>query len=173
MEGLNVAQVILSSVAVTLIVTPLLVLSYLAGRRSSGQLKSDRLDRLRPELHMGSASWRAEFAGDADPDVVQVVDYQVTQTASRILGQGRSADGTLHSLEGVIHLGRLCCIAIDESRAGPWLGTITAELAPGQHKLTGMRTRWSPQTQTLSVRSVTFTRLDGLVLNERPVVSGE
>lgn len=163
MEGVNVAQAILSSVAVTLIVTPLLVLSYLAGRRSSDQFKTHRLDRLRSELSLGGTTWHAEFAGDSNPDAVEIVVYEMVQSASRIIGRGRSVDGTEHTLEGVVHLGRLCCIAIDENRDGIWLGAVTAELIPGQQRLTGMRTRWSPGSQTMLVRPVTLTRLDGRV----------
>lgn len=159
MEGLNVAQVIVSTVAATMIVTPLLVLSYLAGRRSQSQGRSHRLDQLRSDVALGGSTWRADFDGDADPDVVQTLLLEWEQVGCRIVASGSSTDGTRHSLEGVIHGGRLCCVSIDENRAGTWLGTVTAELLPGEQQMTGMRTRWCPPSQTLMVRKVTFTRL--------------
>ncbi len=167
---MNVAQVIVSTVAVTLIVTPLLVLSYLAGRRSQAQGRSRRLDQLRPEALLDGSTWLAEFDGELDPNVGQTIQYDLEQFGCRILASGRSADGTRHSLEGVIHQGRLCCVSVDENREGTWLGTVTAELVPGQQAMTGMRTRWTVPSQTLMVRRAAFTRLTtGNVPSEQAV----
>ena len=158
MEGINVGQIIVTCVAVTLIVTPLLVLSYLAGRRSKTNGRSHRLDQLRPEALLGGSTWLAAFDGDLDPAIVQTIRFDLEQVGCRILATAQSADGTRHALEGVIHHGRLCCVSIDENREGTWLGTVTAELLPGQQSMTGMRTRWSVPSQTLMVRRVTLTR---------------
>jgi hypothetical protein len=160
MEGLNVAQAVVTTVAVTLILTPLLVLSFLAGRRSTSQGRVQRLDQLQPEVSLGGTVWRAEVDGDADPDNVLTYQLELEQVGSRILAHGHSADGTRHSLEGVIHRGHLCGISIDETRQDVWLGTVTVELLPGQQQMTGMRSRWSPRSQTLTVRKVNFVRLD-------------
>jgi hypothetical protein len=89
---------------------------------------------------------------------VQSITLEVNQTGCRIVATGHSSDGT-HSLEGIVHDRRLCCVSIDENRDGVWLGTVTAEVQADNQRMTGMRTRWSPQSQTLMVRKATFTRL--------------
>jgi hypothetical protein len=153
---LNVAQLIISLVATMAIGTPLLLLAYLAGRRSMSPGRSPRFDDLRPELHLDGTTWSVEYAGDEDPDQPQVIQISLTQTGCRVVGSGRSTEGH-HTLEGIIHLGRLCCVSIDEGRQGTWLGTVTAELISGGQQMTGMRTRWSVTSQTLTVRKATFT----------------
>lgn len=160
MNGLNLAQIIVSVVAVTLIVTPLIVMAFLAGRRSQVQVRSTRLDNLHPDVSLGGSTWQADFDGDDDPAIRHSVQLELQQVGCRIRGAGRSQDGSRHSLEGVIHHGRICCVSVDEVREGAWLGTITAEIQAGQNQMTGMRSRWSGKSQTLMVRKVTFTRLD-------------
>jgi hypothetical protein len=171
MDAFNAGQVIVSTVATTLVVTPLLVLSYLAGRRSRSQGRSWRLDQLKSEFVLGGSTWRAEFDGDADPAHVQTVLFAWEQTGCRIMAVGDSNRGVLQTLEGVIHECHICCVLIDESRAGIGLGMVTAELLPGGEQMTGMRTRWSPESQTLMVRKVTFTRLHTGVSIPEPGVS--
>ena len=165
MNGLNLAQIIVSVVAVTLIVTPLIVMAFLAGRRSQLQVRSTRMDTLQPEVSLGGSTWQADFDGDDDPAIRHSVQLELQQVGCRILATGRSQDGSRHSLEGVIHHGRICCVSVDEVREGAWLGTITAEILAGQRQMAGMRSRWSGKSQTLMVRKVTFTRLDNHVTN--------
>ncbi|MBS0202372.1 MAG: hypothetical protein JSS49_05685 [Planctomycetes bacterium] len=159
MDGFNLAQIAVSVVAVTLIVTPLIVMAFLAGRRSHSHGRNAYLDHLRPEVSLGG-TWRADFDADEDPSVSSSLQLELQQIGCRILATGRSRDGTRHSLEGVIHLGRICCVSVDDGREGAWLGTITAEVQADQHHMTGMRTRWSGKSQTLMVRKVKLTRLD-------------
>lgn len=162
MDGVNLAQLVVSTLAAVMIAAPLVVMAYVAGRRSNSRERSRRLDQLQPDLILGGTTWRATFDGDADPALRLTVLFAFEQFDSRIVASGRSPDGTEHSLEGVIHRGRLCCVSIDENSAGAWLGTITAELN-ADTLMTGMRTRWTPVSQTLMVRKVVFTRLDASV----------
>lgn len=170
MEGFNFAQIVVSVIAALLIGTPLLVLSYLAGRRSQAQGRSHRFDQLQPDANLSGSTWIARFGGDDDPDATQTIQYQFEQVGCRILAQGRSADGSRHTLEGVLHRGRLCTLAIDEHRAGAWLGTVTAELA-GDQQMDGMRAHWSPQTQALLVRPATFNRMSAVVMVNDPAAA--
>lgn len=163
MEGFNFAQLVVSVIAAMLIGTPLMVLCYLAGRRSQSQGRSHRFDQLQPDANLSGSTWIARYGGDADPEATQTVQYQFEQIGCRILAQGRSADGSRHILEGVLHRGRLCTLAIDEHHSGAWLGTVTAELA-GDQQMDGMRAHWSPQSQTLMVRPATFTRINAIVV---------
>lgn len=169
MEGFNFAQIVVSVIAAMLIGTPLLVLSYLAGRRSQTQGRSHRLDQLQPDANLSGSTWIAQYGGDDEPDASQTIQYQFEQIGCRILAQGRSADGSRHTLEGVLHRGRLCTLAIDEHRSGAWLGTVTAELS-GDQQMDGMRAHWSPQSQTLMVRQATFTRINSVVVIDDPAV---
>lgn len=137
--------------------TPLLVLSFVAGRRSNSQGRSHRLDQLQPEISLGRSSWLAQIADDAEPTALRSMTLEIEQIGSRITASGRSLDGTRHVLEGVVHGKRLCCISIDDNRSGIWIGTITVELIPGQQQFSGMLSRWSPQSQTMIVRPVTLT----------------
>ena len=159
MDKLNVAQLIVSTIAAMLIATPLLLLSYVAGRRSHAQGRSRRLDQLSPEVFLGGSIWNVEYDGDEDPAIGQRLQLSLEQVGCRILATGQSTNGMYHSLEGVIHRGRLCCVSIDEGRDGAWLGTVTAELHPGGQQMTGMRTRWSVPSQTMMVRRATLTRV--------------
>lgn len=160
MDDLNVAQLVVSTVAATMIAAPLIVMAYLAGRRSLTPEKSLRLDRLLPDISLGETIWQATFDGDADPQLAQTILFEFRQVGSRIVAEGKSPDGTRHSLEGVIHGGKFCCATIDEHRSGVWLGTMTAEMLADQQRMTGMRSRWTPVSQSLMVRKVVFTRLD-------------
>lgn len=169
MEGFNFAQIMVSMIAAMLIGTPLLVLSYLAGRRSQATGRSHRFDQLQPDTNLGGSTWTARFGGDAEPGREQTIQYQFEQLGSRILAHGRSADGSRHTLEGVLHRGRICTLAIDENREGAWLGTVTAELA-GDQQMSGMRAHWSPQSLTLIVRPATFTRIAAAVTIEESAV---
>lgn len=171
MDGVSVAQLVVSTVAATMVAAPLIVIAYLAGRRSLSPEKSRRLDQLLPDISLGGTLWQASFDGDADPEVTQTIQFSFTQVGSRVVADGHSPDGTHHSLEGVIHGGRLCCVTIDESRSGIWLGTVTAELIGDHNRMTGMRTRWSPVTQSLMVRKAVFTQLHSTVSSSERTVS--
>jgi hypothetical protein len=155
---LNVAQAVITTVAIFLLTTPLLIMSYVAGRQSKTQGRSQQLEQLQPDAILAGSTWRVEYDGDADTEAVQSILLELKQSGCRIVANGHSAHGN-HSLEGVIHRSRLCCVSIDENRDGVWLGTVTAELHADNQQMTGMRTRWSPQSQTLMVRKATFTRL--------------
>jgi hypothetical protein len=159
-DGINVAQTIVSAIAVTLIATPLIVLAYLAGRRSQSEGRNHRLDQLRPEVHLNGSTWRVDIDGDSDTSPVVSIQLDLVQSGSRIVATGRSPDGTRHCLEGVIHHGRMCCVSIDDNHEGAWLGTITAELCSGQRQMSGLRSHWSPKSQTMIMRRILFTRLD-------------
>lgn len=167
MEGFNFAQIVVSVIAALLIGTPLIVLSYLAGRRSQSHGRSYRFDQLQPEASLGGSTWTARFAGDSNPNAEQTIQYQFEQIGCRILARGHSVDGSRHTLEGVLHGKRLCTLAIDESRNGAWLGTVTAELA-GPEQMNGMRAHWSPESLTLTVRQATFMRVDPAVSLSEP-----
>lgn len=171
MDGVSVAQLVVSTVAATMVAAPLVVIAYLAGRRSLSPEKSRRLDQLLPDVTLDGTVWQATFDGDADPEVTQTIQFAFTQVGSRVVADGHSPDGTHHALEGVIHGGRLCCVTIDESRSGIWLGTVTAELIGDHNRMTGMRTRWSPVTQSLMVRKAVFTQLHSTVSSSERTVS--
>lgn len=170
MEGFNIAQIVVSVIAAMLIGTPLMVLCYLAGRRSQSHGRSHRFDQLQPDANLSGSTWIARFGGDADPDTAQTIQYQFEQMGSRILAHGQSSDGSRHTLEGILHRGRLCTLAIDENRSGAWLGTVTAELA-GDQQMNGMRAHWSPESLTLMVRQATFTRIHSAVTIDELAVS--
>jgi hypothetical protein len=159
MTELNVAQMIVTAVAVLLMLTPLLMLAFLAGRRSVATGTNRRFDQIRPDVILAAGTWRAEFDGD-EPGASQVVLLELQQVGSRIVGVGKSMDGTFHALEGILCQRRLCCISIAENREEVWSGTVTAELQPGEQQIIGMRNRWSRQSQTLIVRKATLTRVD-------------
>ena len=171
MDGVSVAQLVVSTVAATMVAAPLIVIAFLAGRRSLSPEKSRRLDQLMPDIALGGTVWQATFDGDSDPEATQTIQFQFTQVGSRIVAEGYSPDGTRHILEGVIHGGRLCGVTIDENRTGIWLGTVTAETLADRSRMTGMRTRWSPVTQTLMVRKAVFTQLHNLVSSAERTVS--
>ena len=118
MDGFNVAQFVVSVVAALLIGPPLLVLSYLAGRRSQSNGHSIRLDQLQPDVNLGGSTWTAQFGSTGDSDERQTVQYQFQQIGCRILAHGNSAGGARHTLEGVLHRGCVCTLAIDETREG-------------------------------------------------------
>lgn len=154
----NVAQVVVTTVAVALIMTPLVVVSYVAGRRSKTTGKSLHFEQLQCDLVLGGSTWQVDYDGETEASEGQSITLELNQTGCRIVATGHSSDGT-HSLEGIVHQRRLCCVSIDESRDGIWLGTVTAELQADDQRMTGMRARWSAQSQTLMVRKATFTRL--------------
>lgn len=154
---MNVAQLFVAMVALVLLLSPLFVMAFLAGRRSSSKGISRQFDRMPAEIVLESGSWQAEFDGD-QPNTVDVVMLEIEQVGNRIVGAGHSSDGTRHSLEGLLHQRHLCYICLDENRQGVWLGTVTGELLPGEQQIVGMRTRWSPQSQALIVRKAVLTR---------------
>ena len=170
MERMNVAQLVVSIIAMILIASPLIVLSYIAGRKSQSQGKSPRLDGLQPDVALSGSHWKVEIDGDQDPSTADSFEIRMDQIGCRIVASGRSINGGRYSLEGIVHRGRLCCVTIDETREGQTLGTVTAELTPDLRSMTGMKTRWSVSAQTLTIRKATFTRMDSLVSFPEPTV---
>lgn len=156
MGGLNVAQLLIVATAILMMVSPLFVLVFLAGRQSATPFSNPRFDRMRPDFVLAAGSWQIEYDGD-DPSTPQSIIVHLQQTGCRVVAGGDSPDGTRHSLEGVLHQRKLCCVSIDENREGKWLGTVTAELLPGERQIVGMRSRWSPILQVLVVRKASLT----------------
>ena len=165
MNGLNVGQLLIAVVALLMLMTPLFVLTFLAGRRSRVTGAHRQFERMHPDIVLPAGQWHVEFDG-IEPNTTQVVLIELQQVGSRIVGTGHSLDGTKHSLEGILHQRGMCCICIDENRDGIWLATVTAELLPGEQRMSGMRNQWSPQSQALIVRKATFTRVGSM----RPVL---
>jgi len=143
--------------ALVMVLAPLLVLTYLAGRRSASTPLQIRLGSLVPAFDL-SATWLVVFDGDSGQPTPPVA-LEFVQQGARVIADGRGPDGIRHLLEGIVHNGRLCAVSIEERRDGLWVGTLTAELLPGNQQLTGMRSNWSTGSQTLHVRKVTFTRV--------------
>lgn len=154
---MNSGQLIVTAVALVMLLTPLFVLSFLAGRRSVSSKTNWQFDQMRPDIVLQPGAWQAEFDAD-DEQQSQVIQFDLQQVGSRIVGSGRSAGGIVHSLEGILDQRRLCGVCMDETRQGTWLGTVTAELLPGEQQMVGMRMRWPPETKSLIVRKATFTR---------------
>ena len=157
MNELQLPQLIVTVIAVVMILSPLLVVVFLAGRRSVVTGAASQFDRIASEFSLVPGTWRVEIDGD-DPGTTQIVMLDLQQFRNRVVGMGQSVDGSRYSLEGVIHGRQLFCISMDESRYGISLATLTAEMLPGENRMIGMRSRWSSQSQTLAVRKAIFSR---------------
>lgn len=159
MNGVQVAQLALTVFAVLLVLTPLLVLAYVSGRGSSTSPLQRRLTELDPSPHIGG---RWQIVVD-DESGQRPLLLDIVQTGGRFQAEGRGLEGARHAFEGIVHRGRLSAVTIEDGPAGLWIGTVTAELLPGSSQITGMRSRWAPDSQTLLVRRITFTRVDAVV----------
>ena len=161
MNDPNMMQLALTLVALPLVMAPLVLLAFVAGRRSGSKTRIDELERLRPEVMLDGTSWRAGFDGDEASSPRQTFIVQWQQIGSRIIAESTFPDGTRLSLEGVLHHRQLCCVARDRSRRDDGLGAVLVEIRPGDREMVGMRARWSPQSQTLLLRKAVFICLDG------------
>jgi hypothetical protein len=159
MNASDAAQLLINLLAVLLVLTPLLMLSYLAGRRSRMTGRVDELERLRPDILLNGTIWQATFDAD-EPSSSPPLSVKVAwrQTGSRIVAETQLVNGVHLSLEGVLHHRHVCCLALDQSRREDGLGAILVEIRPGDDQMIGMRARWSPESQTLILRKVCWQR---------------
>jgi hypothetical protein len=153
---MDVPQLVITTAALVMAMTPLLVVAFVAGRRSARTRTLPQFDRLPLDPVRITGNWRAEFDG-LEPGTFKIVEFQFHQSGSRIIATGHESDGTKHFLEGVLFEGRLCGVCIQEIGSQTSIGTLTAEFSPSERTFTGMRSFWSSQLQALTVRKAVFT----------------
>ena len=98
---------IVTVVALLMILSPLMVLAFVVGRRSIATGANRCFDQLRSDAVSAAGTWQVEFDGD-DPTTTQTVLLELQQVGSARPGAGRSMDGTGHSLEGIVHRAAVC-----------------------------------------------------------------
>lgn len=155
---MNLPQLMITGLGFCLLMTPLLLLAFVAGRRSHPAKTLRQFDRPASDHLSVTGVWTAEFDGE-EPDTLKPVPFHVEQVGCRVVATGHSSDGTSHFLEGVLIERRFCGILIDEKKDRTIVATLTAELLPEEGTMNGMRSYWSPQAQALVVRKVSFARI--------------
>ncbi len=168
--NINPVQVAITVVAIVAIMSPLLLWAYQAGRLTSATGQTSRFDRVVAEVHLNDTWWRAEFDAEEAGAAPHVATLHLRQRGARVFGEAQSADGSRHSLEGLLHGRCLCYVALDDDQRGERSGTVQAEVLSGESQMIGVRSRWSGAPQGLLMRRATFTRLNSAAMAlEQPV----
>lgn len=159
--NINPVEVIVTVIALVLLMSPLMLWAYLAGRRASATGKTHRFDRVTAEIHLNDTWWQAEFDADEETVAAPVMRLHLQQVGSRVFGEATSFLGTRHFFEGMLHGRQLCYISLDDNQRAEWAGAVLAEVLPGENRIVGIRTRWAEPQCAMLMRKVTFTRLNG------------
>ena len=167
----NPVQIAVTVIALVLLMSPLLLWAYQAGRGASATGKSDRFNRVVAEVHLNDSWWQAEFDADAAATSPLVMRLHLRQIGARVFGEAQSLAGIRHSFEGVIHGRQLCYVSLDDTQRSEWPGAVLAEVQPGEQLIVGIRTRWAGPQQTMLMRKVTFTRLNSAASAMEPNVN--
>ena len=167
----NPVQIAVTVIAVVLLMSPLLLWAYQAGRGASSTGKSDRFSRVVAEIHLNDTWWQAEFDVDEGNSAPLVLRLHLRQVGARVFGEAQSMVGVRHSFEGVIHGRQLCYVSLDDTQRTEWPGAVLAEVQPGETRIVGIRTRWAGPQQAMLLRKVTFTRLNSFDSVMKPNVN--
>jgi hypothetical protein len=159
--NINPLEITVTVIAAVMIMSPLLLAAYQAGRGTSTTGKSHRFNHVIADVHLNDTWWRAEFGADEETSTPVVLRLHLRQMGARVFGEGVSASGIRHSFEGVMHGRLLCYVVLEEQQRVEWPGSVVAEVQPGDATILGIRTRWVGQRQTMLMRPAMFTRLNG------------
>ncbi len=159
--NINPAEVVVTVIALVLLMSPLVLWAYLAGRRASATGKTHRFDRVTAEIHLNDTWWQAEFDADEELIAPLVMRLHLRQVGARVFGEATSFLGARHCFEGMLHGRELCYVSLDNNQRAEWAGALLAEVLPGESRIVGIRTRWAGPQRAMLMRKVTFSRLNG------------
>lgn len=133
-------------------------IAYRRGFRSALSIHAGELDFLPSQLSLDGSEWVLQL--NEHDDLSQIVGptvLRLTQSGSRILGEGSRENGAAWQLEGILHGRELLCFIAETPPAGAPNVLILRADAHGK-RLSGYRLDWQETGALLSLREIAFAR---------------
>jgi hypothetical protein len=146
--------------AATLVGLWLIASAYRAGRRSGGQSRSERLDRLTSAFHLHGTTWNVSYIehGRGGP-CARHATVSFRQHDARVLAEGRDNAGANWTAEGIAHADKLCLTLVETDAATHRLGAVIVDCTDATGAMLGLRCIWSC-AEAASVQAIRFEPTD-------------